>query len=95
MSELYKEDHAIDPEFEEALQKSFHKQENKQIFCSRTLGIHQRCPETNKVCYSRKEANWVVNHPLRGRKRVPVRTYLCKFCGSYHTTSKKPGFNKN
>lgn len=62
------------------------------------------CPETGKVCYSQKEANTVKNrfkrHVYKGNHRsyrmntgangkIPVRSYRCEFCGSWHLTSQK------
>lgn len=53
----------------------------------------ERCPITNKVCYSRHEAAETLAWFKRTRgkhgklgKSIPTRSYLCKFCGTYHLT---------
>lgn len=47
------------------------------------------CRFTGKVCYSQKEAGNVVRRLKRHRigitnKTIPMRTYYCKACGTYH-----------
>jgi len=50
----------------------------------------------NKICYSEREANTIINGCKRrqhsrsdGKKKIPVRSYYCPECGAYHTTSKE------
>lgn len=90
----------MDPEFEKNYikfqKKEFFrikakKQNNgpKSYFVNTEHGLLERCKRSNKICYSKKDAAFVINHPLRHRKKVPVRYYKCEFCGAYHTTSQK------
>lgn len=86
--------HKMDPEFEKRLQREIKNQHykahknHKKYFLGIRIDDKQRCPKTNKVCYSKADANSLINHPRRSKK-VPMRTYVCEFCGSYHITSKK------
>ena len=52
---------------------------------------HCYCNVTGKVCYSQKEAGNVIRRLKRHRigitnKKIPMRTYYCKYCGTYHLT---------
>ena len=57
----------------------------------------------NKIPYSQKEANAIINgckkrqHRRSDGKRIPLRSYYCPACHAYHTTSKteKEYFNEN
>lgn len=52
--------------------------------------FRRRCKNTHKICMSKKEAQEVINfartRKTHRRKEIPVRIYLCEFCGNYHTT---------
>lgn len=55
----------------------------------------QICKETGKNCYSRRVANELVNSQKHHKKKnirinkrkIPLRSYYCEFCKSYHLTS--------
>lgn len=55
----------------------------------------QICKETGKNCYSRRNANEIVNSQKHHKKKnvrinkgkIPLRSYYCEFCKSYHLTS--------
>ena len=55
----------------------------------------QICEETGKNCYSRRLANELVNLQKHHKKKnvrvnkgkIPLRSYYCEFCKSYHLTS--------
>lgn len=49
------------------------------------------CERTGKVCYSQKEAGKQVHGAMRhsSKKQVPLRSYMCKYCGTYHLTHYK------
>ena len=55
----------------------------------------QICKETGKNCYSRRIANELVNSQKHHKKKnvritkvkIPLRSYYCEFCKSYHLTS--------
>lgn len=46
------------------------------------------CEKTGKRCYSKKDANNAMhaakNHSHK--KRIPLRSYYCSYCGTYHLT---------
>ena len=46
------------------------------------------CEATGKRCYSKKEANNVMHAAKRksAKKRIPLRSYYCTECGTYHLT---------
>jgi hypothetical protein len=49
------------------------------------------CEETNKKCYSQKEASDVIRKAKKARnshrpKTIPKRSYKCEFCGYFHLT---------
>lgn len=94
MKNTFRWDHAMDPEFEARLQRDIKKRKyqnhkhNKKFVMGIRVDDKQRCPKTKKVCYSKKDANTIINNPIR-LKKVPVRVYICDYCGSYHLTSKK------
>lgn len=61
------------------------------------------CEETNKVCYTEREAGSIINdcrkHGYRKwgveHKDKPMRKYYCKYCGCWHTTHFKSYYAKN
>lgn len=63
--------------------------------------MRERCQQTGKTCFSKKEANETIayfktNHfkwSHRG-KNIPQRAYYCNYCGTYHLTHLK-GWKKN
>lgn len=47
------------------------------------------CSVTGKRMYSRKEADNLKNAALKkgnAKKRIPMRSYYCSYCGNYHLT---------
>lgn len=52
------------------------------------------CDETEKVCYSKREAGEIINGCKRHRgsdhlgrnKNLPKRSYFCRSCGCFHLT---------
>lgn len=46
------------------------------------------CEKTGKRCYSKKEANNVIHAAKRksAKKRIPLRSYYCTKCRTYHLT---------
>ena len=54
------------------------------------------CENTGKNCYSFREAHEIVNRQKHhkvvnvriNKNKIPTRSYFCKFCKSYHLTSK-------
>lgn len=49
---------------------------------------YEICPATGKRCYSKKDANNVIYAAKRSshKKRIPLRSYYCNKCGTYHLT---------
>lgn len=49
------------------------------------------CAATGKRCYSKRDAQGVLNsttrsHKTRQNKVIPVRCYFCEYCKTYHLT---------
>lgn len=46
------------------------------------------CPATGKRMYSKKDANNAMHAAKRAshKKRIPLRSYYCAECGTYHLT---------
>ena len=46
------------------------------------------CPATGKRMYSKKDANNAMHAAKRAchKKRIPLRSYYCSKCGTYHLT---------
>lgn len=60
--------------------------------------IKQRCEKTGKVCYSLRDAREAIRLAKRRtngcKNKIPLRTYFCKYCGTYHNTSQKTQMSK-
>lgn len=56
------------------------------------------CSSTGKRCYTKKEAqgviNWFHKQKWHVRKKIPKRCYFCRECGYWHLTSQGDKFNK-
>lgn len=56
----------------------------------------ETCAIQHKICYSRREASEILNslrhHKIKNvrinKGKIPSRAYYCRFCSSYHLTSK-------
>lgn len=62
-------------------------------------GEKLRCSFCGKICYTQREAGYLLNtrsSHSKHREKVPRRKYFCKQCGYYHLTSefKKLGRKK-
>lgn len=46
------------------------------------------CEATGKRCYSKKDANNAIHAAKRksAKKHIPLRSYYCSVCGTYHLT---------
>ena len=82
----------IDPEFDKALEREIKKEhfskKKKNHIPNGERGSHNRCQKSGKVCYSKVEAQTMVNAPTVGKKKL-TGCYYCEFCGHYHVTSRK------
>ncbi|MCR5764747.1 MAG: ABC transporter substrate-binding protein [Treponema sp.] len=60
------------------------------------------CEESNKICYTQKEAGFIINSCRRHgykswgleQKNKPMRKYFCNSCGFWHTTHHKTYIGK-
>lgn len=49
---------------------------------------YEICPVSGKRCYSKKEANNAMHCAKykSHKKKIPLRSYYCAACGTYHLT---------
>lgn len=56
------------------------------------------CSVTGKRMYSRKEANNLKNSATKrpnAKRKIPMRSYYCSYCGTYHLTHYKTYMKKD
>lgn len=84
----------MDEEFEKAMNRelrnlyySEHKKKRKSPKGNKVK--RQHCPKCGKVCYSKVEAQTMVNATNRGVTNKKLKGYYyCNDCGHFHVTAK-------
>lgn len=64
------------------------QRESRLIVHNGVETVYQICEKTGKRCYGQKDASNAIrcSKHSSNKKRIPLRSYYCEYCGTYHLT---------